>query len=350
MSSGELQQLASRSLNIQTRLLFFLSIPLHLEHVKMNDKYDARRLYRSGRSRSRSHSQSPSCKYHSPSRYSPVYRSRMADSVKGERHVRTDTYHPTTNPPQEVPSGPTAQSQVSPSRFYLAEKHSVDKVLEGVPEPVLHMLKTSPFHLSDHDLCQLKLSALSRGLGSSFSTCQVLEIYLRWLTLQRLAKTSNINSGWDSVVTSWAKALKLRGFTSKEILDKLDKLRESSHTKDPTGPGGRRYIPSHVHLHRVWLSEPATQTPTISQLYFPRQSSLKDSPTVMYPNSLVSVSGDSSKRGGRPRAKSTMSDDSFPTKDKMPSVEELSKMPNDFHKDHGTEMFVHCKSCGQIGM
>jgi hypothetical protein len=118
---------------------------------------------------------------------------------------------------------------------------------------VIDRLRHNPDDLFDEELRNLKLSNLSKALGP-VSSRMIIDVYLRWLRIQSIGPVSNINSGWGSVLRSWAIALKGKGFSYREVADEID------HVKRFVGHRTRP-LPNMKDFKYVWLHDDAANKP-----------------------------------------------------------------------------------------
>lgn len=94
-----------------------------------------------------------------------------------------------------------------------------------------------PDRVSNSQLLQTSLHNLTHILPRTTSTRATFSIYLRWLEVHR-KHPSRLSEHWENTVMHWAQSLKQRGFHKSEVIDELQRWKESQSTsiyKDSNG-------------------------------------------------------------------------------------------------------------------
>jgi predicted SnoaL-like aldol condensation-catalyzing enzyme len=87
----------------------------------------------------------------------------------------------------------------------------------------------SPAELSDHQLLNMPLRNLSKGISLTISLSTTARVYLRWIELHRVQKTK-FTEHWDNTILHWIQSLRARGFKEQDIIN------EMRFWKQKTGP------------------------------------------------------------------------------------------------------------------
>jgi hypothetical protein len=94
--------------------------------------------------------------------------------------------------------------------------------------------------MSNEELFETSLSALSRKLSASLSSRQTFVVYLNWLEVHR-QRPSKLTEHWDNTLLHWAQALRTRGFTLDRLISEVqtwvqDNRPVRSHRRSPPEP------------------------------------------------------------------------------------------------------------------
>jgi len=96
-----------------------------------------------------------------------------------------------------------------------------------INDEFLRRLNEAPETLTDAQLRETPLRILAKAL-TAISPDRVVEVYLRWLEVQRLSPKSNLNFSWSNTITQWTQSLRARGFSLHDINEKLIEWRKAN--------------------------------------------------------------------------------------------------------------------------
>lgn len=117
-------------------------------------------------------------------------------------------------------------------------------------------LKDDPEVLTTEEVSNIKLSTLSKNLGSHLSSRKIIDIYLRWLEAKRTAHHANKVPTWETVQRQWISALKGRGFSEGELIKEVKQRQVQGHA-----PPGRAELTENL-IRSVFRESRGKQPPS----------------------------------------------------------------------------------------
>jgi len=116
-------------------------------------------------------------------------------------------------------------------------------------------LSANPESLTHHELYDIKLSQLSKMLGTQLSSRSTIGTYLRWLEVQRTGAehNQNKNSVWETLRKQWVASLKIKGFTEGDISREVGRWNDQMRNEQRRLPYARSPL-TEAMVHDVFQS------------------------------------------------------------------------------------------------